>query len=167
MMWRRSLAMRLAPGDHQDGLLLQLALELVDAAVAGDRRLGELGIALLQRVEALRQQPLGQPAHLRDLLVEQLQLLVERPDDVLALMAPPSVPVFEAAGQWHLQRLGSGRSQGPTLARFLRRRHSKRVTGGDNGNLARWLAADGGQRDGERRALAQRRGDAERRRDGD
>ena len=83
MMWRRSLAMRLAPGDHQDGLLLQLALELVDGAVAGDGRLGELGIALLQRVEALRQQPLHQAAHLRDLLVEQLQLLIVGLDDVL------------------------------------------------------------------------------------
>ena len=73
----------LAPGDHQDGLLLQVALEQVDVAIAGDCRLGELGIAVLQRVEALRQQPLGQAAHLRDLLVELLQLLVERLDDVL------------------------------------------------------------------------------------
>ena len=74
---------RLAPGDHEDGLLLQLALELIDGAVAGDGALGELGVALLQRIEGLRQQPLGQAAHLRHLPVEQLQLLIERLDDVL------------------------------------------------------------------------------------
>ena len=78
----------LAPGDHQDGLLLQVALEQVDVAVAGDCRLGELGIAPLQRVEALRQQPLGQAAHLRDLLVELLQLLVEGLDGVLVHGVP-------------------------------------------------------------------------------
>ena len=74
---------RLAPGDHQDGLLLQLALQLVDGAVAGDHALAELGIALLERIEGLRQQPFREAAHLRDLLVEQEKLLVERLDDVL------------------------------------------------------------------------------------
>ena len=64
-------------------------------AVAGDGSLGELGIALLQRVEALRQQPLGQAAHLRDLLVEQLQLLVEGLDDVLV---HAGLPRLQSAG---------------------------------------------------------------------
>ena len=45
-------------------------------AVAGGDRLGELGVAPLQRVEDLRQQLLGETAHLRDLLVEESELLV-------------------------------------------------------------------------------------------
>ena len=36
-----------------------------------------LRIALFERIKRLRQQPLGQPAHLGDFLVEQEQLLVE------------------------------------------------------------------------------------------
>ena len=58
---------RLAAGDHQDGLLLELALQAVDGAVAGDARFGELGIAPLQRVEGLRRaaarpgRPSGRP----------------------------------------------------------------------------------------------------------
>ena len=58
--------------------------------------LGELGIAPLQRIEGLRQQLLGQAAHLRDLLVEQLQLLVEGFDDVLVHgVCPLSVAVAQ------------------------------------------------------------------------
>ena len=73
----------LTPSDSENGLLLQVALEQVDAAVAGDCRLGELRIATFQRIEALRQQPFRQPPHLRDLPVELLQLLVEGLDGVL------------------------------------------------------------------------------------
>ena len=70
MGWRRAIMRMVCSCD--------LALEQVDAAVAGDRRLGELGIAALQRVEALRQQLLGQAAHLRDLLVELAAALGRR-----------------------------------------------------------------------------------------
>ena len=79
----------LAPGDHLDGEVLDLALQGIDLAVLGDDALGELRVTALQRVEAPRQQLLHLPAHLGDLLVEQLQLLVERPDDVLMHVAAP------------------------------------------------------------------------------
>ena len=69
---------RLAARDHGDHLLLDLALELVDLAVAHHDLLGELRVAALQRIERLAEQLLGEAAHLRDLLVEQRQLFLVR-----------------------------------------------------------------------------------------
>ena len=89
MMWRRSLAIGWRRAIMRMVCSCSSRSSWSMDAVAGDGRLGELGIALLQRVEALRQQPLGQAAHLRDLLVEQLQLLVERLDDVLVHGSSP------------------------------------------------------------------------------
>ena len=75
---------RLAPGDHRDDLLLDLALELID-------RRGRLAMTSSASLGSRRssasndcaEQLLGEAAHLRDLLVEQLQLLIEGLDGVL------------------------------------------------------------------------------------
>ena len=83
MMWRRSLAIGWRRAIIRMVCSCSSRSSWSMARSLATARLGELGIAPLQRVEALRQQPLGQAAHLRDLLVEQLQLLVERLDDVL------------------------------------------------------------------------------------
>ena len=68
------------PGDYRLHVSAEgYASKTVDVTVGG----GELRVAPLQGVEAARQQLLHLAAHLRDLLVEQVQLLIVRPDDVL------------------------------------------------------------------------------------
>src|SRR5690606_11006509 len=60
--------------DHRDHLAFDIALELVDRFIRLDHRLGELWIALLERIEGVSQRMLGEPAHLRDPAIEQRQL---------------------------------------------------------------------------------------------
>ena len=74
---------RLAPGDHDDGLLLDLVLELVDRLVLLDGDVGEVRIAALERVDRLAEDLLGETAHLGDLVVERGKLVLIGPDDVL------------------------------------------------------------------------------------
>ena len=59
---------RLAPGDGQDGLLLDLALQDVEARVGGDHRLGQRAVAPHQRRDGLDEHLLGDAAHLGDAL---------------------------------------------------------------------------------------------------
>ena len=44
---------RLAPGDHDDGLLLDLRLQLVDRLILLDGGGGEVGIAAFERIDGL------------------------------------------------------------------------------------------------------------------
>ena len=58
-------------------LLLHGDVEGIDAGVVGDHLLGDLGVALAQRHQRLRELALGQAAHLADRGAQPLQLLVE------------------------------------------------------------------------------------------
>ncbi len=82
---------RLPLGDERDGRFLQLALERVDGPIARNRGFGELWVAAGEGVEALRQQALGEAAHLRHLLVEQLKFAVESLDGMFLHWCPVSV----------------------------------------------------------------------------
>ena len=77
---------RLAPGDHHHGLLLDLLLERVDRLVLLDCGGGELRVTALERLDRLAEHLLGEAAHLRDLIVEERELLLIRPDDVFVLL---------------------------------------------------------------------------------
>ena len=57
---------RLAPGDGQDGVLLDLALEHVEARVGGDHRLGQRRVAAHERRDRIDEHLLGDAAHLGD-----------------------------------------------------------------------------------------------------
>ena len=80
MISRRSMRHRLALGDGEDRLLLDLALQRVDLVVAGDdlRRRAWVSRCASASI-ASRQLVLGKPAHLRRAWsVERLQLVVDR-----------------------------------------------------------------------------------------
>jgi hypothetical protein len=79
MMSRRSTSHRLAPRDGDDRLLLDLALQRVDAVVGGDDRLRERDVALHDRLDGLPDLRLVETAHLADLEREGLQIGVECP----------------------------------------------------------------------------------------
>ena len=69
---------RLPPRDRQDRLFLDLMLHRVDGRIGGDDVLGEIGVALHQRPDGIRDLPFGQAAHLGDLARDLLQIGVER-----------------------------------------------------------------------------------------
>ena len=89
--WRRAII--------SDRPVLDLALELVDAAVDDDDALGQLGVAAGERGDRVGDLLLGEAAHLGDLLRELAQLLVEGGDDVflhghLTFRSQPKRPVM-------------------------------------------------------------------------
>ncbi len=73
----------LAAGDHDDGLLLDLLLQLVDDLVLLNGEAGEVRIAAFERVDRLTDDLFGEPAHLGDLVVERGELLLVGGNDVL------------------------------------------------------------------------------------
>ena len=68
---------RLPARDGEDRLFLDLALQRVDLGVVGDNALGEREVALVERLERVDDEPLGQPAHLDHDPREILQVGVE------------------------------------------------------------------------------------------
>src|SRR5262245_15125747 len=72
--------------DHHHRLLLNLLLQRVDRLIFVDGGGSKFGIAALQRVEGLAEYLLGETAHLGDLVVEEGELLLIRPDDVFVLL---------------------------------------------------------------------------------
>ena len=83
---------RLAPGDHDDGLLLDLLLQFVDRLILLDGGGGEVGIAAFERIDGLPEDLLGETAHLGDLVVERGELLLVGPDDVFVRVHLPASP---------------------------------------------------------------------------
>ena len=69
---------RLAAGDGEDGLLLDLLLQRVDGRIGGHDALGELDVAARQRLDRVGDLALGEAAHLRHLAGQLLQVAVER-----------------------------------------------------------------------------------------
>ena len=63
---RRSMRHRLAPGDGQDGLLLDLALQGVEPPSAAITGWARAHVAPDERVDGVDQHLLGDAAHLRD-----------------------------------------------------------------------------------------------------
>ncbi len=80
---------RLPAGDRQDGALLDLPLEDVEAAVRCDHRLGERQIAPKKRRDGIDQHLFGDAAHLGDAAPQVLQVVVIGTDDVLRHGSPP------------------------------------------------------------------------------
>ena len=83
---------RLAPRDHQDRAFLDLALQAIDAGVAGDDPLGERRRRGGQRGDRVGDLLLGEAAHLGDLLGEVVQLVVVGADGVFGThcRSPPA-----------------------------------------------------------------------------
>ncbi len=69
---------RLAAGDGEDGLLLDLLLQRIDGRIGRHHALGEIDVAAGQRLDGVGDLALGEPAHLRDLAGQLLQIAVER-----------------------------------------------------------------------------------------
>ena len=82
---------RLAAGDRQDRVLLDLALEHVEPRVGGDHGLGERRVAPHERVDGIDEHLLGDAAHLGDAAAQVLQLGVVGADDVFRHGAPRRV----------------------------------------------------------------------------
>ena len=74
---------RLTPRDGEDRLLLDLALQRVEARVGGDDLIGERGVGLAQRVHRVDHHLLGDAAHLGDPPLESVEFLVVRSDGVI------------------------------------------------------------------------------------
>ena len=68
---------RLAAGDGQHGLVLDLALQSIDAGISRDDALGAVAIASCKRGDGVRDLLLGKTAHLRDHAGDLLQVGVE------------------------------------------------------------------------------------------
>ena len=68
---------RLAAGDRQHGLVLDLVLQRVDSGIGGDDLLRAVGVASCQRIDRVGDLLLGQAAHLRHHAGELLQVDVE------------------------------------------------------------------------------------------
>ena len=83
---------RLALGDHDDHLLLQIPLQLVDHFVARDGVLREFRIAALERVHCLYEKPFCITAHLRDAAIEELELVFVRFDSMFVHAGPRIIP---------------------------------------------------------------------------
>ncbi len=64
-------------GDQVDAAAADVALQLVDRAVAGDDLLGQRGIAAGERLHRLGNLVLDERAHLDDRFLDLAQLLVE------------------------------------------------------------------------------------------
>ena len=77
---------RLPPRDHDNRLLLDLMLELINDFVLFDGDLGEIGVAALQGVDRLAHDLLGKASHFGDLGIERRKLFFIRSDDVLVLI---------------------------------------------------------------------------------
>jgi hypothetical protein len=80
------LGHRLAQRQHADGHLPDIGLQVVDALVVLHHLGGELAVAPHQRFDRAGQLRFRKPAHLRDHVVEVLQILVEALDDMLGLL---------------------------------------------------------------------------------
>ena len=76
MISRRSLRHRLALGDGENRLLLDLQFERIDLVVPGDHPVGELGVALGQGIDGLGQLVFRQAAHLGQHGLEAGQIVV-------------------------------------------------------------------------------------------
>ena len=79
---RRSSGHRLALGDEQDRLVVDLALRLVEELVVGDDLARQAGIGIDQRQHRLVDHALRMPAHRRKTVAEIFQLLVIGMDDM-------------------------------------------------------------------------------------
>ena len=79
---RRSTAIGWRRASVVDGLLLDLVLQQVEAAVRRDHLLGQLQIALGERTGGLGQRAAGARAHLGDHAAEHLEVGVEGGDRV-------------------------------------------------------------------------------------
>ena len=74
---------RLAPGDGENRLLLDLALQRVEARVGGDDLVGQRHVGLAQRVHRVDHHLLGDAAHFGDPPLEGVEILVVRSDGVI------------------------------------------------------------------------------------
>ena len=74
---------RLAARDRQDRLLLHLTLQRVESRVGRNHLMGERGVGAGERVHGVDHHFLGEPAHLRDAALEQVEVLVVGSDGVL------------------------------------------------------------------------------------
>ena len=90
---------RLPPGDGEDRLFLDLALQQVDARIDGDGGAGEVRVEAEQRVHRVAHGLLGEAAHLRDFATEEVELLVVRCDDMIGHRINPSRRAGEPRGQ--------------------------------------------------------------------
>ena len=79
---------RLALGDEEDRLVVDLALRLVEEAVVGDDLLGQAGIGIHQRRNRLVDHALGMAAHRRQAVAQIFQLLVIGADDMRVHCGP-------------------------------------------------------------------------------
>ena len=68
---------RLAPRDGEDGFFLDFALHRVDRRIGRDHALGELDVAIDQRLDGIGDLPFHEPAHFGDLAGDFLQIAVE------------------------------------------------------------------------------------------
>ena len=73
---------RLAARDGEDRLLLDLALQRVEARVGRDDLMGERHVGLAQRVHRVDQHFLGDAAHFGDAALERVEILVVGLDGV-------------------------------------------------------------------------------------
>ena len=73
---------RLAAGDHQDRVLLDLPLQHVEPRVGRDDGLGERRIAAHERADGVDEHLLGDAAHLGDAAAQVLKLGVVGADDM-------------------------------------------------------------------------------------
>ena len=69
---------RLAPGDGEDRLLFDLALQEVDLGVLGDDALGQVRIVPVERIDRVADLMLRKAAHLGDHARQFLEIGVER-----------------------------------------------------------------------------------------
>ena len=74
---------RLAPGDGEDRLLLDLVLQEVDLGVLGDDAPGQVRIVPVERIHGVADLTLRKGAHLGDHAGQFLEIGVERPVGVL------------------------------------------------------------------------------------
>ena len=71
---------RLTTRDGEHGVFLNLALQQIEARVAGNRRAAEIGVERDQRLDGVGKHLFRDAAHFRNLAAEQLQIAIECPD---------------------------------------------------------------------------------------